>query len=157
MKILILILVLFSACINFLAAQQIESEILLSKMDRLYFPVGEEAGLYIGAPFDIVCEGDTVTSGIIDFIGPGISYSRSQTELREIGSTGICIAVIKTIGVDSSAVIELGTDLPLTYFNLELETLFIRQKDTVVPNLLDSAVVLGNRMDLFLPPDSPSN
>lgn len=132
-------------------AQQIETEILQIKMNRVYFPCGEEAGLYNGAPYQIICDEDTVNYGIIEFAGPGMAYSRPQSGLDELVNIERCRALLGTLGIDSSAVITLGTDISLRFFSLEYETLFLRQGDTVIPNLVDSAAMIGNRLDLYIP------
>jgi hypothetical protein len=132
-------------------SQDVETDILQTRLDRIYFAGGTELGLYVGSPFRIVCDGDSVTAGLIDYVGPGISYSRPIADLDSLNITSDCIARLTISDIDSAAIIILGTDMPLDKFRPEHETIFLRQSDSIYPNLVDSARLVGNLLELYLP------
>ena len=154
MKRIALLLLLYPATLTSPSlSQDVETDILQVRLDRIYFAGGTELGLYVGSPFRIVCDGDSVTAGLIDFVGPGISYSRPIADLDSLNITSDCIARLTISDIDSAAIIILGADMPLDKFRLEHETLFLRQGDSIYPNLVDSAWPVGNLLELYLPPN----
>ncbi len=136
-----------------LLARQIDSDIIQIKLNRIYFASGSENGVQTGASFKVVCYGDEVISGTIEYAGPGISFSRPLAELDTLELDDGCIARLTTSGIDSTAYVTIGTDIPIEFFDPEHETLFIRRADTVIPNLVDSARFSGNSLILYLPHD----
>ena len=133
-------------------ARQIDSEIIQIKLNRLYFASGTESGVQTGSSFSIVCSGKRVVSGTIEYVGPGVSYSRPLPDLDTLVIGDECMARLTTSGIDSTAYVTLGTDIPIEFFDPEHETLFIRRGDTVLSNLVDSAQFSGNSLILYLPP-----
>ena len=134
-------------------SQQIETDIIQVKMGRLYLGGGAELGLSPGAAFNVVCGGATTTRGIIEYVGPGVSFSKPISGLDTARITISCRARVAIIGVDSTAIIRLGTDLPLRLFDPAHETLLHRQGDSLLPNLADSVESNGNSLVIFLAPN----
>lgn len=132
------------------SSQQIESRIVQVKMDRLYFDAGSESGVAIGAPFQIDCGGREIINGVIEYAGPGIAFSLPMPVLDTIAIDSSCTARLTIAAIDPSAVIVIGTDMPLGFLDAEHEPLFIREADTVLPNLVDSAQLVGNTCTLHL-------
>ena len=134
-------------------AQQVETDIIQLRLNRFYFAAGIESGVTAQSSFLVACEtGDTV-KGIIEYAGPGISYSRPIAEPIALASPTGCRAWLSTAAVDSAAVITLGTDLPRELFDPEHETLFIRTGDTVISHLVDSVHSVGNLTTFYLRTD----
>jgi hypothetical protein len=101
----------------------------------------------------VICPGADSIPGAIEYSGPGISYSRPLAEYSLTAMDDSCAALVTTAEVDSAAVITLGTDIPLAFFDLEHEPLFYRTADTLLPNLIDSAVFSGDYLTLHLHPN----
>jgi hypothetical protein len=149
-------LVLFLAMVFGIGSQtssrQIESGIVQVKLNRIYFDTGLEDGVKPGSPFIIKCDGEEIIAGTIEYSGPGISFSLPLLELDSLNLQPDCMARVTTPGIDSSAVITIGTDIPMKFFDPEHETLFTRRADTVMPNLVDSSTSIGNTLVLYLKP-----
>jgi hypothetical protein len=133
--------------------QYIESAIIQTKLDRIYFADGSESGVSAGMPFVIVCEGQEPINGIIDFVGHGVSYSHPIPELDNFTVGSECPARLTIAAVDTSAEIVIGTDIPLRLFDAEHETLFGRNGDSLIYNLVDSVRAIGNILDIYLSRD----
>jgi hypothetical protein len=133
-----------------LSSRHIESDIVQIKLNRIYFSSGQEDGVKSGAEFIIACDGDEIISGVVEYAGPGISYSRPLSELDSLEIDSGCVARLATSRVDSLAIITIGTDMPIDFFDPEHETLFIREGDTVIPNLVDSTRSAGNVLEMYL-------
>ena len=118
-------------------SQQLETDIIQVKMGRLYLGGGAELGLAPGAAFDVVCGGTTTTSGVIEYVGPGVSFSKPLSGLDTARVTLFCRARVAITGVDSTAIIRLGTDLPLRLFDPAHETRLLSRGDYLLPNLAD--------------------
>lgn len=133
--------------------RQIETGIIQVKLDRIYFASGVEAGVKNGVPFTIECEGRDIISGMVEYAGPGISYSYPLAEMDSLVFDSGCIARLTSSDIDSTAEINIGTDIPFRFFDPEHETLFTRIGDTVLPKLVDSMHQVGNTLTLYLPGD----
>lgn len=145
-------LILVLVCGSSLWGQFVESQIIQVSLNRLYFDSGSENGIFTGTPFSILCGEDDLISGIIDYSGPGISYSRPIANIDEGLFTDSCFARLTTAVVDTGAIITLGTDLPLELFNISRETLFKRAGDSILPVLADSLNISGRELILYLNP-----
>jgi len=131
-------------------SQTVESEILQIQYNRIYFPLGEEAGLYPGTVFSIKCDTNSLLEGRLDFVGPGISYSESIPEINASIIKTDCLGYLTVAGIDREAEINLGTDLPLNLFNDEHETILTRNADSLEPVLVDSFKVGHDWLELYL-------
>jgi len=136
-----------------LSAQDVETGIIQVKLDRIYFGAGAESGVQSGMAFSIDCGGKTL-SGTIEYSGPGVSYSQPIPLLDTLAIDAGCKARLITARADSSAMVAIGTDMPLKFFDLEHEPALVRTQDTILPNLLDSAQMSGNAITLYFPPDA---
>ncbi|MEZ5357909.1 MAG: ABC transporter substrate-binding protein [Candidatus Zixiibacteriota bacterium] len=135
------------------AAQDIDSDILQVRLNRLYFSHGSEAGIAVGTPYTIICNGDSIYGDIVEFAGEGVSYSRASADIEQLGIDDSCTARLLVAAADSNAALNLGTDMPLELFNLSFETLFIRTPDGLSPGIADSCTISGKEMTLYLNPD----
>ncbi|MEE9441429.1 MAG: ABC transporter substrate-binding protein [candidate division Zixibacteria bacterium] len=145
-------LVLVLVCGSTIWGQYVESQIIQVRLNRLYFEHGVEGGIFAGTPFAVYCGENEIISGIIDYAGPGISFSRPIAEIDERLFSDSCLARLTTAVVDTKAVITLGTDLPLELFNISRETLFERVNDSIFPTLADSLSISGRELTLYLNP-----
>jgi len=152
-KIIVLGLIAALVCAASLSPRQIETKIVQVKLDRIYFNSGIEEGVKSGAQFDIECEGRDIITGMVEYAGPGISYSFPLAELDSLEFAPGCIARLASSDVDSTARITIGIDIPYRFFDPEHETLFMRTADTVLPNLVDSMRQVGNTLMLYMPRD----
>ncbi|MFH1700485.1 MAG: ABC transporter substrate-binding protein [Candidatus Zixiibacteriota bacterium] len=148
----IAVLLIILACGSTIWGQFVESQIIQIKLNRLYFDSGNESGIFVGTPFAVFCGGDEIISGIIEYAGPGISYSRPAAIIEGLTISDSCIARLTTAVIDTGAVIMLGTDVPLELFNISRETLFKRDSDSILPALADSLIMSGREMILYLNP-----
>jgi len=133
--------------------RQVSTDIIQVKTDRLYFSGGTEMGIVPGAGYAVVCDGREVLSGTIEYAGPGISFSVPMEEINSLKVDTSCRAFLTISDIDSAAVITLGTDLPLEFFDPEHEPLFRRTADTLLNNLVDSIKQVGSQLTLYLPND----
>jgi len=133
--------------------QQIDVGILQAKLNRIYLSAGSEAGIKPGAPFLLSCTGQDTLTGVIEYAGPGVSYSEPMPSLEDYIVDAACMARVTVAAVDSTATITVGSDLPLAMYDLEHEPLFVRIGDTMEMNLVDSAAVSGSGVTLYIRPD----
>ncbi|RKX24945.1 MAG: hypothetical protein DRP45_07075 [Candidatus Zixiibacteriota bacterium] len=111
MRLFIIILILCLSAIPVTSVGQVECDILQCKLDRLYFPVGEEALVFEHAPFVILTGTDTVYQGRVDHAYEGISVSTPVEGFFDTLSLDSLKVVIETAAIDSSATIAIGTDI----------------------------------------------
>lgn len=133
--------------------QHIDVGVLQAKLNRVYLSAGSEIGIKPGAPFVLICAGHDTLEGSIEYAGPGISYSAPIPRLAEIVVDSGCSARVTVAAVDSTAIIRVGSDLPPGVFDLEHEPLFTRSGDTIIMNLVDSAVVSSSNATLYIRSD----
>lgn len=81
------------------------------QLDRIYFPIGEEAHVYQYSSFTIYFEGDSIYAGRIAHAWQGVSVSEVIDSLPEDLQLDSVEAVIQTAWVDSLSQIAIGTDL----------------------------------------------
>ncbi|MDD4051476.1 MAG: ABC transporter substrate-binding protein [candidate division Zixibacteria bacterium] len=153
MKTLSALLLLSLALAAPVLSQDIEVDLLQVRMGRVYFAAGTEAGLAAGGSFTVVCGNSTVANGILEYAGPGISYSRPLPDLDSLKVTTGCRGRIAISGVDSTAIIRLGTELPPAMIDPEHETLLKPDNDSLTANLADSIRIDGKSLRIFLPPN----
>jgi hypothetical protein len=135
------------------AAQPIQPEILQVKLNRIYFGSGQENGIGLGAAFVVECGGKAMCEGVVEYAGPGISFSEPIPGIDTLRIESDCIVRLATSAVDSTATVTLGTNLPLALFDPEHETLLTRTGDSLAPNLIDSVKASGDSLFLYLPLD----
>ncbi len=133
--------------------QQIDVGILQAKLNRVYLSAGSESGIKPGAPFILLCTGQDTVEGSIEYSGPGIAYSAPIPSLDTFEIDSGCMARVTVAAVDSTATITVGSDLPLSVYDFEHEPLFIRTGDTLIMNLVDSAVISSNKAILYMRSD----
>lgn len=133
--------------------QQIDVGVLQAKLNRIYFSAGSEAGIKAGAPFVLLCTAEDSLTGSIEYAGPGISYSAPIPSLGSFDINAGCTARVTVAAVDSAATITIGSDLPLSLYDLEHEPLFIRTGDTLAMNLVDSVEVISTGATLYIRPN----
>ncbi|MCP4569723.1 MAG: hypothetical protein GY841_19255 [FCB group bacterium] len=149
----LIFLLCLSAISSSIVAQDIEADIIQLKLNRLYFESGSEQGIYVGSPYRIECGDSTTLEGLIDYVGPGISFSRPVARLDSFALEQDCRAWLSGTKIDSNAIIHLGTDMPLRMFDPIHETLFLREGDSVRAWLVDSSRNIGSTLELYLPAD----
>lgn len=153
MKTLSALLVLGLAFTVTIWSQDTDVGLLQVRLGRVYFAAGTEAGLAAGGAFAIICGDSAVANGILEYAGPGISFSRPMPDLDTMRITTGCRGRMTISGVDSNAVIRLGTELPLTMIDPEHETLLKPKDDSLAANLADSIRVDGNCLRIYFPPN----
>lgn len=151
MKILTVWLFLCLALATGACLQEIEVNVLQVRAGRVYFAAGTETGLAAGAPFEISCGDSTLAAGMLEYAGPWISFSRPISDLDTNRVTAACRGQVTVTGIDSTAAIRLGTELPMELIDPEHETLLKRSGDSLVPDLADSVRIDGNQLRVFLP------
>ena len=107
-KIAALLLTIIVVTVSFALAGEHRCDILQYKLDRFYFSAGEEASIFAGSRFVIVCGSDTLFEGGIDASYPGVCYSAVSERNFDADSFDDCAAVIATADIDSGAVINIG-------------------------------------------------
>lgn len=132
-------------------SQEIDVDLLQVRAGRVYFSAGTEAGAAAGASFEIVCGDSTVADGILEYAGPFVSFSRPLLHLDTNRVTTACRGRVTITGIDSTAVIRLGTELPTALIDPEHETLLERRGDSVVSRLADSVRIDGPYLKIYLP------
>jgi len=132
-------------------SQEIEVDILQVRAGRVYFAAGTETGLAAGAPFEISCGDSTSASGALEYAGPWISFSRPVSDLDTNRVTTACRGRVTVTGIDSTAAIRLGTELPIALIDPEHETLLKGNDASLAPNLADSIRIDGKELRIYLP------
>jgi hypothetical protein len=89
----------------------------------------------------------------LEYAGPGISFSRALPDLDSTRVTTGCTGQVAISGIDSTAVIRLGTELPPEMIDPEHETLLRSEGDSLAANLADSIRIDGQSLRIFLPPN----
>lgn len=93
-------------------AGELRSDILQAKSDRLYFPHGREKLIFARSRFTLYNDNDSLCSGLIEFSGPGVSYSAPIYSLPGLLNIGSLYALIETAEIDSVSTIRIGINLP---------------------------------------------
>nr|MBN2276421.1 hypothetical protein [candidate division Zixibacteria bacterium] len=119
--------------------------ILQYKLDRLYFPYGEEADLYPGHLF-LIYKGDSlIYRGLIEHSMIGVSYSYPTGGIFDTVEIGLCRAVIETAEIDTGATITIGiSEFPKLYGGDKFPMLF--PPDSSAADSTISATNSGNRL-----------
>lgn len=151
MKILTVLIFLCLTLATDACLQEIEVTILQVRAGRVYFAAGTETGLAAGAPFEIACGDSALASGILEYAGPFVSFSRPVSALDTNRVTAACRGRVTVTGIDSTAAIRLGTELPMALIDPEHETLLKGNGDSLVPNLADSIRIDGKELRIYLP------
>ncbi len=100
---------------SFCAAGEITARILQFKMNRLYFPVGEEENIFRDSPFAICLSHDTLYRGRIEASFPGVSYSYPIDSVLDTAAIDSCYGVIEAAEIDSLSPINIGILKSLPY------------------------------------------
>jgi hypothetical protein len=101
--------------LSFCAAGEITARILQFKMNRLYFPVGEEENIFRDSPFVICLFNDTIYQGRIEASFPGISYSYPVDSVFDTAAIDTCYGIIEAAEIDSLSPINIGILKSLPY------------------------------------------
>lgn len=150
LKVLLFALLLISTLPCIAAAQEVDTKIIQTRQGRIYFDSGRESAISSGAQFKILCDSLMVTEGIIEYSGPGISFSHPLGGMDTLQFDDDCFGRVTVAAVDSGALITIGTDLPLRLFDPVHEPLFLRDGDSVRSDIIDSTALFGNRLELYL-------
>jgi len=90
------------------SSAEIRCPVLQYRMDRLYFPVGEEADIYRDHLF-VIYRGDSLAyKGLIENSLPGVSYSYPTGNAFDSLDEQPLTAVIETAAIDSASPITIG-------------------------------------------------
>jgi len=81
------------------------------KLDRLYFPIGEESRVYENSRFVIYHEDDSIYSGRIEHAWLGVSISGPTGQFFDSLDADSLHAAIETAELDTASPILIGTDL----------------------------------------------
>ncbi|UCC44634.1 MAG: hypothetical protein JSU65_01515 [Candidatus Zixiibacteriota bacterium] len=87
--------------------------VLQYKLNRLYFDEGEEKNIFIGSRFTLYHSTDSLLSGLVETVLPGLSISRPLSDSLSTDIADSIYAIVQVADEDSGAVINLGTDIPL--------------------------------------------
>jgi ABC-type transport system substrate-binding protein len=152
-KWIMVILLLLTMTVAVGQAQSIEANVLQQTDHRLYFSAGRESGLRAGSRFALRCRGLDVLTGRLEYVGPSVSWTRQLAALDTFVWSDTCAVYLFPAVVDSSATVTIGTTIPLSLYDPEHETLFLRSGDTVLPNLALSVQQYGNMVEVQLRDD----
>ena len=92
-------------------ADDIETSILQLKLDRVYFPVGEESHVYRYSPFAVIRDSLEIFHGYLDFSWSGISASRPTDGFFDTLDLATLRVELTPADTVSPGVVSLGTDL----------------------------------------------
>jgi hypothetical protein len=81
------------------------------RLDRLYFPAGEEALIFEGAPFTVINGADTIYSGLIDHAWEGVSVSASTHGFFDTIPTVRLDAILTQAEIDTTRPVSVGNEL----------------------------------------------
>ncbi len=109
---MILIFALLLLSIGSAWAGQVRCNILQHKLDRLYFPFGEEANIFANSRFVLYNNTDSLMTGRIASSQPGVSYSYQLDSSLALSNIDSLHAIIETADIDSVSTIRIGFDLP---------------------------------------------
>lgn len=109
---MILIFALLVLMIDPVWAGQVRCGILQYKLDRLYFPFGEEENIFPNSRFVLYNNTDSLMTGRIASSQPGVSYSYPMDSSLALSDIDSLHAIIETADIDSVSMIRIGFDLP---------------------------------------------
>jgi hypothetical protein len=120
-------------------AAVLETDILQYKTDRLYFPYGTEADIYVGCQFSIISQGSEIYQSVIEISLPGISISNPVNHFFDSLNIEDCQALIEPAGIDTLHTIKIGILSSMLYDAGNSRNLIFRN---------DSLTDVGNRLDI---------
>jgi len=82
------------------------------RLDRLYFPAGEESLIFEDAPFVILRTDDTIYAGFIEHAWEGVSVSEPAHGFFDTIPTDDLSAIVQPAELDTTRPINVGSELP---------------------------------------------
>ena len=104
---------LLSCCPVSSSAGEITTRVLQYKLGKLYFGCGEESNVFVGSPFTLYFQSDSLCSGKIEFSHTGVSISGHVDSTNVPAALDSCHVIIQAAELQAGAVIRFGTRISL--------------------------------------------